>query len=102
MTRATMWATVVLLTSTPVLATVGGGDVTLKVKGAKDVVFSHEAHVDGVGNQCTECHPKPFTDSAAHRSASMKQMREGASCGACHNGRRAFSVKGECARCHNA
>jgi c(7)-type cytochrome triheme protein len=30
----------------------------------------------------------------------MKQMEKGKSCGACHDGKKAFSVKGECAKCH--
>ncbi len=30
----------------------------------------------------------------------MKQMQQGKSCGACHNGKKAFSVKGDCVKCH--
>jgi c(7)-type cytochrome triheme protein len=30
----------------------------------------------------------------------MKQMEKGKSCGACHDGKKAFSVKGDCAKCH--
>jgi c(7)-type cytochrome triheme protein len=30
----------------------------------------------------------------------MKQMQKGKSCGSCHNGKVAFSVKGECIKCH--
>jgi c(7)-type cytochrome triheme protein len=30
----------------------------------------------------------------------MKDMEQGKSCGACHDGKGAFSVKGDCAKCH--
>ncbi len=46
-----------ILTTTPALAMVGGGDIALKSKGGV-VVFSHEAHVDGVKLACTACHDK--------------------------------------------
>lgn len=78
---------------------VGGGDITLKNKGG-DVMFSHEAHVNGMAQACTECHDKLYTSSKQHKTVTMKQMQKGKSCGACHNGKKAFSVKGDCAKCH--
>jgi c(7)-type cytochrome triheme protein len=30
----------------------------------------------------------------------MVQMQQGQSCGFCHNGQRAFDVKGGCTKCH--
>ena len=95
----TTW--LVLAACSGALAAVGGGEVTLKVKGAKNVAFSHETHVNGVALECTECHSKLYTNAAGHKHTSMKQMKEGKSCGACHNGKQAFSVKGDCAKCHN-
>jgi len=88
-----------LLIATPVFASVGGGDITLKNKGG-DVLFSHETHVAGMAQACTECHDKLYLSKGQHRSVTMKQMRAGKSCGACHNGKKAFSVKGACAKCH--
>jgi len=88
-----------LLVATPVFASVGGGDITLKNKGG-DVLFSHETHVGGMTQACTECHDKLYLSKGQHRSVSMKQMQKGKSCGACHNGKKAFSVKGACAKCH--
>jgi len=88
-----------LLVATPVFASVGGGDITLKNKGG-DVLFSHETHVGGMTPACTECHDKLYLSKGQHRSVSMKQMQKGKSCGACHNGKKAFSVKGACAKCH--
>ena len=80
-------------------AKVGGGDVTIKYKKG-EVVFSHDSHVGGVGLECTKCHDKLFTSSAQHKAVTMKQMQQGKSCGACHNGKAAFTVKGNCKNCH--
>ena len=35
-----------------------------------------------------------------HKKVTMAQMQKGQSCGACHNGKRAFDVKGNCDNCH--
>ncbi len=88
-----------LLTATPVLAAVGGGDIPMKNKGGL-AVFSHEAHVAGMSLMCTECHDKLYTNAKQHKVITMKAMQKGKSCGACHNGKKAFSVKGDCAKCH--
>lgn len=87
------------VTALPAMAAVGGGEITLKNKGGT-VVFSHELHVAGLGQTCQACHPKLYVNSKQHKHVSMKAMRTGASCGACHNGTKAFSVKGNCAKCH--
>ena len=83
----------------PALAVVGGGDIHMASKGG-DVRFSHEAHVVGAGLGCQECHPKLFTNPKQHKAATMKAMEGGASCGSCHDGKTAFSVKDNCAKCH--
>jgi c(7)-type cytochrome triheme protein len=88
-----------LLAATPVLAAVGGGDITLKNKGG-NVIFSHDSHVEGMALACTDCHDKLYLSKGQHKTVTMKQMRSGKSCGACHNGKKAFSVKGDCAKCH--
>ena len=88
-----------LLVATPVLAIVGGGDITLKSKGG-NVVFSHGSHVAGMGLKCNECHDKLYTNAKQHKKITMKQMQKGKSCGTCHNGKTAFSVTGDCNKCH--
>jgi c(7)-type cytochrome triheme protein len=101
MKRGVLSSIVLLLTTTamPALATVGGGEITMKNKGG-DVLFSHAAHVSGAGKKCTTCHPKLYTDVKQHKSVTMKAMQKGKSCGACHDGKEAFSVKDNCAKCH--
>lgn len=92
-------AAIVLLGAGSALAAGGGGEVTLKNTGG-DVVFSHEFHVEGMAQACTECHDKLYTSAKQHKAVTMQQMQKGKSCGACHDGKRAFSVKGDCAKCH--
>lgn len=87
-----------LLVAGAAFAAVGGGDVTIKYKKGQ-VVFSHDTHV-GMSIECIACHDKLFTSSATHKTVTMKQMQKGASCGACHNGKTAFTVKGNCKNCH--
>lgn len=89
-----------LLAAVAAQAAVGGGDITLKNQGG-DVVFSHGTHVDGAKLACTECHDKLYLSKGQHRTVTMKLMKKkGISCGACHNDMKAFSVKGNCTRCH--
>jgi c(7)-type cytochrome triheme protein len=66
--------------------------------------FSHQEHVRQVGD-CTECH-KVLGGAVAVSQPRLSQHRGAgfaSSCGACHNGRRAFGGEIEhnaCARCH--
>ena len=96
---AAVTASIALLGIANAFAAVGGGDITLKSKGG-DVVFSHDTHVEGMALACTECHDKLYLSKGQHKSVTMKQMQKGKSCGTCHNGKKAFSVKGDCAKCH--
>lgn len=90
---------VLALAAAPAFATVGGGDIHQASKGGA-VLFSHDVHVDSVALKCQECHPKLFLNTKQHKAVSMKAMQKGTSCGACHNGIKAFSVKGDCNKCH--
>ena len=89
-----------LFGGTAAIAVVGGGDVTLKAKGAGDVLFSHDQHAEKAALGCKECHTRLYLDVKQHRNSTMKEMARGKSCGACHDGKRAFGVKGDCAKCH--
>jgi c(7)-type cytochrome triheme protein len=62
------------------------------------VTFRHATHAKG---DCSVCHPKLF----AMKSSAAKPrdgMHEATACGACHDGKHAFSVENEasCERCH--
>lgn len=62
--------------------------------------FSHDFHT--AVYKCNDCHTKLFPYGSPKRTISMKQMEQGASCGACHDGKSAFSVKGDCLKCHKS
>ena len=81
-------------------AVVGGGDITMKGGKAGNAIFRHDSHVSEAGLGCKECHPKLYLDVKQHKPVKMADMQKGKSCGACHDGKRAFSVKGDCAKCH--
>lgn len=63
------------------------------------ILFSHDVHTGMYG--CDECHPKVFKAKANSNTVGMKKMETGQSCGTCHDGDTAFSVKGDCTTCHN-
>lgn len=59
--------------------------------------FSHAFHTEIY--KCSDCHTKLFPYGNGKR-ATMNQMATGTACGACHDGNSAFSVKGDCLKCH--
>jgi len=79
---------------------VGGGDITFSVKGAGNVVYSHELHVTKTRQTCSDCHYKIFRMTKLQKQATMADMQNGRSCGACHNGQKAFAVTANCNKCH--
>jgi c(7)-type cytochrome triheme protein len=70
--------------------------VYIQTKTVGQVLFSHRKH----GTNCNGCHPKLFKKKSNSNHVIMKAMERGQSCGACHNGRRAFAVNGDCDKCH--
>lgn len=58
--------------------------------------FDHDKHAS-VG--CKECHPNLFPMKKGITRISMDAIYKGSYCGACHNGKKAFSSS-ECSRCH--
>ncbi|MFQ5847515.1 MAG: cytochrome c3 family protein [Candidatus Methylomirabilales bacterium] len=66
------------------------------------VTFSHAFHKEKLG-KCSACHTKVFKMKRGKSGTpTMAAMKEGKFCGACHNGKVAFSVKEfkNCKRCH--
>lgn len=72
-------------------------DITYAVKATGPTRFSHKKHL-AVNPDCNACHPALFAAGHNKRST-MAEMKEGKSCGACHNGKAAFSID-KCTSCH--
>jgi c(7)-type cytochrome triheme protein len=83
-------------------AVTGGGDILFTIEGMPSVVFSHDSHVGAAKKRCSECHYGIYTNRSQHKAVGMSAMRAGKSCGACHDGKKAFSVatKQDCDKCH--
>jgi c(7)-type cytochrome triheme protein len=66
------------------------------------VVFRHGTHVALASNRCSACHSRLFRILTPTARISHAEMDSGQSCGACHDGRHAFSVtsKESCPLCH--
>ena len=75
-------------------------DAVYVTKNAGKVVFRHGDHINRkeMKNNCRACHDAIF-DLKHKRQYSMADMEKGKSCGACHDGKKTFSLN-ECARCH--
>lgn len=81
----------------------GGGPIAFSdTKAMPPVTFQHEAHASkGLG--CTDCHAGVFAmqkGATPKADLTMAAMREGKTCGTCHNGEKAFTVAGNCTKCH--
>lgn len=64
------------------------------------VRFDHRSHL-ATGLVCTSCHPALAPMRSGSAGASKEAMLSGASCGACHDGQRAFGVDDDrCDVCH--
>lgn len=91
---------VVFLFSGIALGRIGGGNIVFTPQKAGEVIFSHDSHVSNAGLKCTDCHASLYNTKEKHRKVTMAQMQAGQSCGACHKGEKAFSVKENCNTCH--
>ena len=67
------------------------------------VTFDGKAHADK-SVKCADCHSKPklFEMKKGGDKITMAAMNEGKFCGACHDGKKAFSVSApaDCVKCH--
>jgi c(7)-type cytochrome triheme protein len=75
------------------------GNVLMKVTGAGPVTFSHAFHTNLY--RCTDCHTKVFPLGYTRPRATMNDMDQHKSCGACHDDYTAFTVRENCVRCHD-
>ncbi len=75
--------------------------VYMQTQDVGQVEFSHYNHLDAVGSDCPTCHNDVFHIVAKKNpSFTMADMKRGKSCGACHNGKKAFSTDEDCTTCH--
>jgi c(7)-type cytochrome triheme protein len=72
-------------------------EITWQIKATGPTHFSHTTHLQAI--KCGACHPKLYAANSKNRRTGMAAMEKGASCGACHNAKQAFSIK-ECSQCH--
>ncbi len=68
------------------------------------VTFDHGKHKgDGMG--CSDCHDALFKkkrgSADVNNALTMKALRKGKLCGACHDGKQAFSASKNCKKCHH-
>jgi c(7)-type cytochrome triheme protein len=73
-------------------------EITISIPDFGVVVFSHKFHLTLFS--CTDCHTRLFKADGKNPHVTMRQMESGLSCGGCHDGKSAFSVKGDCRKCH--
>ena len=73
-------------------------ELNFEVKDAGNATFSHTFH--GELYKCGECHTSLYATTRSATKVSMKEMESGKSCGVCHEGKNAFSVKDACDKCH--
>lgn len=73
-------------------------ELVFTIKGAGNTTFSHISHVEMF--KCGECHAKYYPAVRSRKMISMAEMESGKSCGGCHDGKAAFTVKANCATCH--
>jgi len=65
------------------------------------VIFDGTIHKEQDLN-CKDCHNKDMFPKMKQGTVeiTMDEIYAGNLCGVCHNGKRAFDAKGNCARCH--
>ncbi len=73
-------------------------EIEFKAKGVTDAQFSHKFHLGAYS--CKDCHTRVFPYKVGVKKFTMADMEQGQGCGTCHNGKDAFSVAGDCDRCH--
>lgn len=72
-------------------------EITFEVKQTGPTLFSHKKHIEVA--DCDTCHPKLYSPNQKNKPVGMAAMAKGKSCGACHNGKKAFGID-TCATCH--
>lgn len=74
-------------------------EVTYHIKGVGEAVFNHATHIARANGNCKSCHNDKVI-TGKEKAVTMAEMERGMTCGACHNGKLAFTVTANCDRCH--
>ncbi len=88
------------MTASAPLATPANKMTFGRTKKAAPVVFKHESHAEMA--KCEKCHDQTnplFPMTRRPEVYPMQEMYDGKTCGACHNGTKAFDAH-VCGRCH--
>ena len=75
-----------------------GKQVEFEGKTNGKVIFDGKAHA-ATGLKCADCHSKPKLFEMKKAPLKMDDMKDGKSCGACHDGKKTFAVS-DCTKCH--
>lgn len=86
----------VLTFSGSVMAAPKGKTVEFKGGAQGKVVFDGKVHAV---NKCTDCHPKIFKMKKGSTKVTAPH-KPGKFCATCHDGKKAFSFKDNCGKCH--
>jgi c(7)-type cytochrome triheme protein len=90
-----------LATATLVWAVPAGKTIKFNDSPMGVVIFDGEVHKEA-GNACKDCHNAEVFPKRKQGTVkiTMEEIYAGRLCGVCHNGKRAFDAKSNCARCH--
>lgn len=94
-------ATTILLCTSLALAVPASKTLEFTKSSMGKVTFEGKVHAEA-GIKCKECHNKETFPKMKQGTVTIKmdEIYAGKLCGVCHNGKRAFSAKGNCKRCH--
>jgi c(7)-type cytochrome triheme protein len=76
-----------------------GKDIVFEDGAMGKVTFSGDVHAKA-GLKCGDCHPGLFQMKKGADKITMADHSNGKYCNTCHNGQKAFDIKGNCAKCH--
>lgn len=74
--------------------------VFTNVGDAGQVEFTHFGHGNAACADCHEGVAPLFPQSRTQEGYKMADMYAGKTCGACHDGKKAFAAMGDCTKCH--
>ena len=92
---------ILILIPSTLLAVPAGQIITWEGGGQGIVKFEGDEHTEK-GYRCESCHPSLFQMKKGSVKITMDSLNKGQFCGACHNGKVAFSTNNpqKCHECH--